>query len=524
VTTERDRYFDTLRAVAIIRVVFFHAFPVAALELVFPSMGVMFALGGSLMVKSLDRNAGRAVRNRVRRLLPALWAMAAVLVPLMFLHGWADRPAWPRLLLWLVPVATPPHNNWDYGFAAAGVLWYLVTYLWLVLLSPVLLKLYRRWSLTTVLLPLVGLAVLVFVQNPFGDTAGTVVQNVLAYGSCWVLGMAHREGDLARLRPGFVIGVGTACVAGALAWAYTHPTDHGVDLTSVPLAYAIYAIGFVLVLLRWSPRMGWLGRIRPLNGFVSMVNNRAVTIYLWHNVAITAAVFLFDPLKLWRIPTQGLEDAVDFGLALTMLLVAVLALGWVEDVAARRRPRVSPFVKRPKPEPELHPARGMAAVPVLAGAAAGGSGGSWPGPAADPWAGAEADPWTAQAADSRPAQAADSWPAQAANPWPAQTANPWPAQTANPWPAQTADSWPAQAAEAQFGQSSGSWAAPASDSWPQQAPGSPAPPAAGSWPPGPVAGSWPGSPADSWPGSAARSRPDPAPGSWPPGPRETGSA
>ena len=37
----RDRYFDTLRTLAIIRVVVFHAFPVAALELVFPSMGVM---------------------------------------------------------------------------------------------------------------------------------------------------------------------------------------------------------------------------------------------------------------------------------------------------------------------------------------------------------------------------------------------------------------------------------------------------------------------------------------------------
>src|SRR4051812_32342363 len=57
----RDRYFDTLRAAAIVRVVLYHAFPFAALELVFPSMGVMFALGGSLMVKSIDRSAAGAV-------------------------------------------------------------------------------------------------------------------------------------------------------------------------------------------------------------------------------------------------------------------------------------------------------------------------------------------------------------------------------------------------------------------------------------------------------------------------------
>jgi hypothetical protein len=97
--------------------------------------------------------------------------------------------------------------------------------------------------------------------------------------------------------------------------------------------------------------MGWLARARPLDGFVSMVNNRAVTIYLWHNVAITLAVALFDPLKLWRIPSQTLEEATDFGLALAMLVVAVLAVGWVEDIAARRRPRLSPFVRRPVAEP-----------------------------------------------------------------------------------------------------------------------------------------------------------------------------
>ncbi|MFC7533253.1 acyltransferase [Actinoplanes sp. GCM10030250] len=342
----RDRYFDTLRAVAIVRVVLFHAFPIAALELVFPSMGVMFALGGSLMVKSLDRNAGAALRNRVRRLLPALWAMGLILVPLMLHHGWPDHPSWAKLLLWVVPIADPPSS--EFGFSAAGVLWYLVTYLWLVLLSPLLLAFYRRAHLVTVLLPLLGLVALSVFPGASGGTVGWVAQNVLAYASCWVLGMAHREGDLARMRPAVVLGLGAACVAGALTWAYTHPVENHMDLTSIPVAYTIYAIGFVLLLLRWAPRMDWLARVRPVNGFVSMVNNRAVTVYLWHNVAITIAVVLFDPLQLWRIPTQGLQYLADFTIAMVLLAAAVLTLGWVEDVAARRRPRVSPFVKRPR--------------------------------------------------------------------------------------------------------------------------------------------------------------------------------
>jgi peptidoglycan/LPS O-acetylase OafA/YrhL len=350
----RDRYFDTLRAVAIVRVVVYHAFPFAWLELVFPSMGVMFALGGSLMVKSIDRSAAQAVRSRIRRLLPALWVMGLVMVPMMIMYGWPDRPSWPRLLLWALPIADPPANDW--GASAAGVLWYLVTYLWLVLLSPVLLKLYRRMPLPTVALPIVMLAVLMTYPDSLGDTVGHVATNVLTFAACWILGFAHRDGALKRVPGLLVAALAVSFVAGALVWAQTHPDDQGVDLVGIPLAYAFYSMGFVLLLMRWTPTLAWLGRVRPLNGFVTLVNNRAVTIYLWHNVAITIAVALDNPLKLWELQPLALEMLSDFGVALALLAIAVLALGWVEDLAARRAPRLSPLPAKP-------PAR--AQVPVV---------------------------------------------------------------------------------------------------------------------------------------------------------------
>lgn len=348
----RDRYFDTLRTVAIIRVVAFHAFPIAALELVFPSMGVMFALGGSLMVRSLDRSVQRTLRNRIRRLLPALWVMGLILVPLMLRRDWPDHPTW-GLLLWAFPVANPPAS--EFGSAAAGVLWYLVTYLWLVLLSPLLLKLYRRAKLPTLLMPMVLFGVFLLYPATFGPTVGAVVQNVLGYATCWMLGFAHREGDLKRVRLRLILLPAAACVAGGLGWAWQHPGEAGaLDLPGIPLAYALYQVGFVLVLMRWSPGMAWLAKVRPLDGFVSMVNNRAVTIYLWHNVAITIAVALFDPLKLWEIPTQGLEEVADFAIAMAFLAASVLGFGWVEDIAARRKPRMSPVPRKktaPRPSP-----------------------------------------------------------------------------------------------------------------------------------------------------------------------------
>src|ERR1041384_5477995 len=86
----RNRYIDTLRAVAIVRVIIYHAFGWAWLSFVLPAMGVMFAIAGSLMAASLAKaGARKAVWSRIRRLLPALWTFAAVALPIMFWHGWS---------------------------------------------------------------------------------------------------------------------------------------------------------------------------------------------------------------------------------------------------------------------------------------------------------------------------------------------------------------------------------------------------------------------------------------------------
>ncbi|WP_307831008.1 acyltransferase family protein [Nucisporomicrobium flavum] len=358
----RDRYFDTLRALAIVRVVAYHAFHYAVLALLFPSMGVMFALGGSLMAKSLDRSPGpKVIRSRVRRLLPALWVMGLVLVPLMLAGGWAHHPAWPDFLLWVVPLATPPasHGIGDVGAEGAGVLWYLATYLWLVLLSPVLLRLYRRRRVLTIAVPLLILAALHSQPIVTGNNAVQTAGYVLTFLPCWLLGFAHRDGDLRRLRPALVAGIAAVLTVVSLGWVVEHPGPGGLDLVPFPLAHALYSMGFVLALLRLDPDMAWLGRLPLLQRLVAALNNRAVTIYLWHNVVITAAIIVGDQLKLWDWH-QGLLIYLAFsGIALSMLLFAVLAVGWVEDLAARRTPRLRPW---PVPSPRHAAGRGAPRV------------------------------------------------------------------------------------------------------------------------------------------------------------------
>lgn len=324
---DRDRYVDLLRAAAIVRVVLYHMFPVAWLGFAFPAMGVMFALGGSLMARSLDRDRDRAVARRLRRLLPALWVLGALVVPAMLLHGWADRPPWPELLLWMVPVAEPPGSEW--ALPATEVLWYLVTYLWLVLLSPALLWSYRRWPVPTALSPLVLLIAV-------GDR-NAVVTDVATFGACWVAGFAHRDGALRRMARPALLAVAGTCLLGGAGWALAHPGDEGYDLGGIPVAQALYSLGFALLLLRAAPRMDWLARVRPLDRLVSTVNARAVTVYLWHNPAIAACFLVGDTVGAWRLGGVGY-----LLVAVVLVIGAVLSLGWVEDVAARRRPRLMP--------------------------------------------------------------------------------------------------------------------------------------------------------------------------------------
>src|SRR3954471_6657942 len=114
----RNRYIDALRAAAIVRVVIYHAFGWAWLTVLLPAMGVMFALAGSLMAASLEKHGSRrAVTSRVRRLVAALWALAAVAIPVMLWHGWSkadpDHPFHPwQLVFWIFPISDPPGSSW----------------------------------------------------------------------------------------------------------------------------------------------------------------------------------------------------------------------------------------------------------------------------------------------------------------------------------------------------------------------------------------------------------------------------
>lgn len=345
----RDRYLDALRALALVRVVTYHTFMWAWLSLAFPSMGVMFALAGSLMARSLDqRPALPVLRGRLRRLLPPLWLFAAVVVLAMMIHGWAPKAHhmgswWTAMLLWVVPIGDPPGSAW--AAQATDILWYLHTYLWLVLLSPLLLRVFRLSPVVVLCLSLVPIVVVQTVWTPPDNDAGTVATDVATYVTCWLLGFAHRDGLLERLRtrPALVIAVPVMAAGGW--WAFHHLQDGTYDLNNIPVAQALWSAGFVMVLLGFRPKMDWVGRIRPLERLIGIFNARAVTIYLWHEVALVLSVPLID--AMWQVTAFEMSLPLgstwfQFGVTWVLIAVAVMLFGWLEDIAARRRPMLLP--------------------------------------------------------------------------------------------------------------------------------------------------------------------------------------
>jgi len=365
----RDRYLDLLRSIALVRVVAYHLFGWAWLTVLFPSMGVMFALAGSLMARSLSRPAWGVIRGRIRRLLPPLWVFSAVVLVLLFAGGWnlSKDPdhggTWGliEMVNYIIPFGAPPfpwsigsesgllENTW--AVQAAGPLWYLRAYLWFVVASPLLLWAFRRAPWPTLLAPLALTAVVgTGVVSIPGET-GNAISDFTVFGGCWVLGFAHQEGVLTKVPRYLAISCAALVMAFGLWWASGHLGPDGWDLNDIPLAQATWSFGFVVILLQYAPSWQQLpGRLAKWDKLVTLSNNRAVTIYLWHNMLIMATVPIID--LAYNLPFMENERATAvldttymlwmFVLVWPLIALAIVAVGWVEDLAAQRSPRLWP--------------------------------------------------------------------------------------------------------------------------------------------------------------------------------------
>jgi len=342
------------------------------LSLLFPAVGVLFAAGGAAAAARLDAaGSGRSYLRRAGAgLLVPFWAFGGAVVTAMALDGWQWDPAagsapltWSTAWRWLVPLVDPPVST-D-GFGLVGELWFVRVLLWLLLLTPPLLWLSRRWPLRLMTLPLLTmLLVTVGIVNPLGHTAD-VLLGLCAYTGCWLLGFAHHDGRLREVPADVALAVGTAFAAAGVGLALWQQHLHGTyGLEANPAAATLFSLGGVLVLFRLDPCMRGLERIRGLRPVLSLFHGRTLTAFLWVNVviALTPPALAATPLARFHTPTVS-GALLEYAAAWVLLVGAMVLLGWLEDVGAGRRPRlllrrrrrvVAPAVPV-RPEVAVHP-------------------------------------------------------------------------------------------------------------------------------------------------------------------------
>lgn len=250
-----------------------------------------------------------------------------------------STPPW-HLVFWLLPVGNPPGSEW--GVVGWGSLWYVKTYLMFVVLSPALLWVFRKAPWPTLAAPFVLLVLEEVDALPLSGWWGNSISDVLTYLGCWLVGFAHAEGILKRLTLPAVIGIGGVAAIAGVVWlagpANSAAEDAGEAawaLTESHLAIGLYYCGLVFILMRFSFQMDWLKRFPLLDRTITVINSRAVTIFLWHGVALLLAENLFGRFGMAK-------PYLTFPFAWVLIGVAVLAFGWVEDFAARRKPELLP--------------------------------------------------------------------------------------------------------------------------------------------------------------------------------------
>jgi CubicO group peptidase (beta-lactamase class C family)/peptidoglycan/LPS O-acetylase OafA/YrhL len=337
----RDVFLDAIRAIAIARVVLWHATGAALVTYVVAAVPALVFVTGSLTTQSLDRRPWRAVvADRYRRLLIPYWAyavvaLAAMAVAAVVVGGASTELPWWALFTWLVPVVDPVGSQWQDGWLTSP-LWFIRLMVWLIALSPLIVRCTRRLPAVFLL----AMAAFTFATDlaARGDVDG-VSERVLWYGGdiamfagFFALGVLHRDGRLAApARTWGAVALIAACATAA--WVLTQPVPDGVANDSHP-AHALVGLTWLAIALASRPWVEAAAVSRNVAPIVHAVTRRSLSIYLWHSVAIVASYRLVD----WGVDGIAGVSRVVVVLACTIVVTTgiVQLVGWLEDRAAQR--------------------------------------------------------------------------------------------------------------------------------------------------------------------------------------------
>ena len=343
--TGRNTFLDTVRAVALVRVMLWHTYGHPAITVALAAMPAMFFVSGSLYARTRERRPmGKTLWRRLRRILLPLWLFTYVAFAHQALVDYLTVGhltfEWWRPLQWALPVTTPfsPHVD---GAWWGSHLWYLRCFVYLLLAAPLLLWLWRKSGLASLALPVAALAAFQWV--PALQSTSPAVQDFVLYAFFWMLGHAYNDGRLARLSTQWRLACTIVFAVLAAVWWTASPPPFGFVNASYQ-AHLLVGLAWLFAILTLEGPIGRLGAARWSSPVVFWVSSRAVTFYLWHVIAVWMA---------WSVASRLLDPLAPASVSVLVMTVVftvvfTVAFGWLEDIAAGRQPHVWP---RRTPQP-----------------------------------------------------------------------------------------------------------------------------------------------------------------------------
>ena len=210
VTPQRDTALDGLRALAILRVITWHASGWPWTTWIISSVPAMFVVTGALLARSLQKaSASQTLWKRFKRLLPPLW-FYSLTVYLLSLHFEVRTSA---VWTFFLPFSQPTSLIASQWFTSA--MWYLRAYVWVLVLAPFIYALTRRFKS---LIPVAGMIAVIALGAWNIDTAGFgwAVGDIVLYSTCAAAGMAWLVNGRPSPRALHVAAI--AFLAGACGW------------------------------------------------------------------------------------------------------------------------------------------------------------------------------------------------------------------------------------------------------------------------------------------------------------------
>ncbi|HEX6146508.1 MAG TPA: acyltransferase family protein [Acidimicrobiia bacterium] len=361
----RNRYVDFLRAASIIVVVLGHWLMAAPhvgpggleynvllseaswthyLTWILQVMPIFFLVGGyanAVSWRSSQRKGetyGIWLRARLRRLL---------------------LPVLPLLAVWTAGAYILLQTGYDRSllqFASQGALvpvWFLATYVAVVSLTPITLRLWDRfgWNALLVTGSLAGLIDFLSLGGA-GLTSAGFLNYLLVWGTVHSLGYAWADSRIGGVtRRLMASAAGLAATAALVFWGPYPVAMVGLNTTGVNnsqppkvtlLTLAVFQAGLILALE--GPARRWLARERPWAGVV-MVNGRIMTLYLWHMTAMVVV-----------IGGSLLLDGVGLGVAIDTREWWLTRPLWIATLAAATIPFLVVFGRFERPRADHRPA------------------------------------------------------------------------------------------------------------------------------------------------------------------------